>query len=216
MTRNPARGPTGEAETRRVRAIMDRLAPTYDRAMSFNERLLFGGGREWVCAQAYGDVLEIAIGTGRNLPFYPRDMRLTGIDLSAAMLTIARERAAELGIDIDLRQGDAQALPYPDGSFDTVVCTVSLCTIPDDQRAVQEVKRVLRPGGLFLLLEHVRSPLPPVRVVQRVLDHFTVPREGDHQLREPLDHLRAEGFEILKLERKKLGIVERVAARKPA
>src|SRR5919198_1284887 len=84
-----------------------------DREMRVFERLLFGGGREWVCAQAAGEVLEIAVGTGRNLPYYRGSVRLTGIELSPAMLEIARERARELGRDADLRVGDAQALDFP-------------------------------------------------------------------------------------------------------
>jgi ubiquinone/menaquinone biosynthesis C-methylase UbiE len=112
--------------------------------------------------------------------------------------------------------GDAQALDFPGGSFDTVVCTLSLCTIPDDRAAVAEVRRVLRPGGRFLLLEHVRSPVLPIRLGQRLLEPLAVRFEADHLLREPLDHLYAEGFEVEQLERSKLGIVERVAARKPS
>lgn len=74
--------------------------------MGFYERLLFRGGREWVCSQAAGEVLEIAVGTGRNLPHYSAGVRLTGIELSPAMLEIARARARELGRDADLRVGD--------------------------------------------------------------------------------------------------------------
>jgi ubiquinone/menaquinone biosynthesis C-methylase UbiE len=193
---------------------MDRLAPSYDRQMRFNERLLFRGGREWLCSQARGDVLEIAVGTGLNLPHYPRGVKLTGIDLSPAMLALAGKRAAALSIEADLRPGDAQDLPFPDERFDCTVCALSLCTIPDDRKAVLEVRRVLRPGGLFLLLEHVRSPLLPVRLVQRALNGHFVRAEGDHLLREPLEHLNAAGFEILRLERAKLGLIERVVARK--
>jgi ubiquinone/menaquinone biosynthesis C-methylase UbiE len=178
------------------------------------ERLLFAGGREWVCSQAEGDVLEVAAGTGRNLPFYPASVRLTGIDLSPGMLEIASRRAVELGLHADLRVGDAQQLDFSDGSFDTVVFTLALCSIPDDGRAVAEAKRVLRPGGRLLLMEHVRSPHWLVRVAQRGLDRITVPLQGDHMAREPLEYLRREGFEIQRLERLKLGIVERVAARR--
>jgi len=208
--------PGTDAETARIGGIMDKLAPGYDRQMAFYEKLLFGGGRQWVCSQAHGDVLEIAVGTGRNLPYYPADVKLTGVELSPMMLELAKARAQELGLDVDLRLGDAQALLFPDDTFDVVVCTFSLCTIPDDRRAVQEMRRVLRPGGLFLLLEHVRSPLLPIRIGQRVVDRISVRKEGDHMLREPLEHLRAEGFEVLGLERLKLGIVERVVARKPS
>jgi ubiquinone/menaquinone biosynthesis C-methylase UbiE len=202
-------------ETERALRVYEKEAPKYDRQMRFFERLLFAGGREWVCSQAVGDVLEFAVGTGRNLPHYPEGVRLSGVELSPSMLEIARVRARELGRAADLRVGDVQALDFADESFDTVVCTLSLCTIPDDGAAVGEARRVLRPGGRFLLLEHVRSPVLLVRVVQRLLDPLFVRFEADHLLREPLEHLRAARFEIERLERAKLGIVERVAARKP-
>jgi ubiquinone/menaquinone biosynthesis C-methylase UbiE len=204
------------SESQRVRDIFEREAPKYDRQISFFEKVLFGGGRKWVCSQAEGEVLEIAAGTGRNLPFYSPSVRLTMTEFTPAMLELARQRQAQLGREAELREGDAQQLDFPDERFDTVVCTLGLCTIPDDRAAVREVRRVLRPGGRFLLLEHVRSPNRMVRGVQRLLDPLFVRFEGDHIAREPLEHLRAEGFEVERLERSKLGIVERVAARKPA
>jgi ubiquinone/menaquinone biosynthesis C-methylase UbiE len=203
------------AETERIRSLYEKDAPKYDRQMRFFDRVLFSGGREWVCSQAEGELLEIAIGTGRNLGLYSDEVSLTGIEFSPAMLEIARKRAQELGREIDLRPGDAQALDFPDESFDTVVCTLALCTIPDDRAAVSEVKRVLRPAGRFVLLEHVRSPNPAVRLGQRLLEPLMLRFEGDHLLRQPLEHLRAEGFEVEQLLRSKLGIVERIAARKP-
>jgi ubiquinone/menaquinone biosynthesis C-methylase UbiE len=211
-----ATGSRDTAETERVLSLYEKEAHKYDRQMNFFDRLLFAGGREWVCSQAEGDVLEIGVGTGRNLPHYRKDVRLTGIELSPAMLEIAQARARELGRDVDLRVGDAHALEFPDESFDAVVCTLSLCTIPDDRAAVAEVRRVLRPGGRFLLLEHVRSPLLPIRLGQRLLEPLAVRFEADHLLREPIEHLQAEALEVERLERSKLGIVERVAARKPA
>jgi ubiquinone/menaquinone biosynthesis C-methylase UbiE len=203
------------AETERVRVVQNKTAPRYDRQMNFFDRVLFADGREWACSQAQGEVLEIAVGTGRNLAHYPAGTRLTGIELAAEMLAIARRRATELGVEADLREGDAQALEFADESFDTVIITLALCTIPDDRAAVREVRRVLRPGGRLVLLEHVRSPAAPVRAVQRVLDPLSVRVEADHLVRDPLDYLAAEGFEIESVERLKWGIVERVTARKP-
>jgi ubiquinone/menaquinone biosynthesis C-methylase UbiE len=201
-------------ETERVRRIQDQTAPRFDKQMAFWERVLFADGRAWACSQACGDVLEIAIGTGRNLPYYPATVRLTGIELSDAMLHLAQQRAGELGREADLRQGDAQSLEFPDRSFDTVVCTLSLCTIPDDRKAVAEAHRVLRPGGRLRLLEHVRSPNPVVRSVQRMIDPLAVRFAADHLVRDPLDHLSAVGFEVERVERLKLGIVQRVVAHK--
>jgi ubiquinone/menaquinone biosynthesis C-methylase UbiE len=144
----------------RVRAIYEKDAPKYDRSMGFYERFLLGDARQWACARAEGDVLELAVGTGLNLPLYRSDVRLTGIEFSPAMLALAKRRAAELDREIDLRLGDAEALEFEDASFDTVICTYALCTIPDDRKAVSEASRVLRPGGKLVL---AGSPPPAPR-----------------------------------------------------
>jgi ubiquinone/menaquinone biosynthesis C-methylase UbiE len=204
------------SETERIRRIFDKQAPKYDRSMARFERVFFSGNREWACSRARGDVLEIAAGTARNLEYYPASVKITGIELSPEMAELGRRRAAELGREIDLRVGDAEALDLPDESFDTVVCTYGLCTIPDHNAAVREAKRALRPGGRFLLAEHVRSPNRFVRAIQRVIDPLANRFGGDHLLREPLEPLRQHGFEIEELRRSKAGFVELVAARKPA
>ncbi len=205
---------TGEAA--KLRRYWDRHAPRYDQQMRFFDRNLFGDTRAWVCAQATGDTLEVAIGTGLNLELYPDNLRLTGIDFSPAMLERARDRARQLGRAVDLQEGDAHALAFPDASFDTVVCTFSLCSIPDERQAVAELWRVLRPGGRLLLADHVAGAAWPTRAVQRLLELVTVPLGGEHFLRRPLQHVRAQGFQVERRERFKAGIVERLAARKPA
>jgi ubiquinone/menaquinone biosynthesis C-methylase UbiE len=211
--------PTGartNSETARVRRVQDKAAPRYDRKISFFERILFGEGREWVCSQAAGRTLEIAYGTARNLPHYPAEVSLTGVELSPEMAAIARERLAQCELDADLWVGDVQALEFDDHSFDTVVSTLTLCTIPDPRQAAREAYRVLRPGGRFLLLEHVRSPIPAVRAVQHALEPLAVRFEADHLLRRPRIYLQEAGFDIERFERSKWGIVERIVARKPA
>ncbi|MGH3516712.1 MAG: class I SAM-dependent methyltransferase [Haloechinothrix sp.] len=117
--------------TDRWHRYWDKHSRTYDREMRFWDRVLFGDSRRWACSQATGEVLEVAIGTGLNLAAYPEDVTLTGIDLSEEMLNIARTRAAELGRTAMLQQGNAHALPFDDATFDTVLCTLGLCAIPD-------------------------------------------------------------------------------------
>ena len=121
-------------------------------------------------------------------------MKLTGVELSPEMAELGRRHAEELGREIDLRVGDAESLDFPDESFDTVVCTYGLCTIPDDRAAISEARRVLRPGGRILLAEHVRSPNRIVRAIQRVLDPLAHRFGGDHLLREPLEPLAERGL----------------------
>jgi ubiquinone/menaquinone biosynthesis C-methylase UbiE len=200
----------------RRRRYWDKHAASYDRQMQFAERYFLGDSRAWVCSQAAGKTLEVAIGTGLNLPFYPADVELAGIDLSPVMLAQARRRAAELARAVDLREADALALPFPDASFDTVVCTFGLCAVPDDGRAIAEAVRALRPGGLLLLADHIEGAARPVRAIQRLVEVVSVPLQGEHALRRPLRHVEAQGLEVLRRERFKLGLIERLTARKPA
>lgn len=206
---------TKEELTAKALRVWERMAPRYDRDIRFWEKVQFGGGREWVCSRATGQLLEVAVGTGRNLPFYPSGVTITGVELSPAMLAVARQRAADLGLDVDLRVADAQQLPFADGSFDTVVCTLSLCTIPDHGEAIAEMARVLRPGGRLLLLDHIGSRWWPVWAVQRLIELFTVRAAGEYMTRRPKLMLGAAGLEITETQRLKLGTVERVHARKP-
>jgi SAM-dependent methyltransferase len=198
-------------ETERIKQVYDENAERYDAAEPWERRLLGADARR-IVREARGDVLELAIGSGRNLPLYASGVRITGVDVSSGMLRLARRRAATLGLDVTLLEGDVQALPFPDASFDTVLTTFSLCTIPDDRAALAEARRVLRPGGTLLLTEHVRSPNGLVRLVEHVLDPLMRRSCCDHLLRDPLDHLADVGFVDERVERERLGVLERVWA----
>ena len=129
-------------KTERWRRSWDKHAKTYDREMGFFDRHLFEDSRDWVCGQATGDVLEVAIGTGLNLEHYPPGTRLTGIELSPEMLKIARKRATELPRTIDLREDDAHRLEFPDDSFDTVVKDAGLTIERQERFGLGLVERI--------------------------------------------------------------------------
>ncbi len=206
---------TANDRTEQWRRCWDQNAPSYDRVMGLFERVLLGDSRDWICSQADGDVLEVAIGTGLNLPVYPGGVALTGIEWSPAMLRLARQRNEELGRDATLMEGDARSLPFGDESFDTVVCTFSLCAIPDQPQAVAEMARVMRPGGRLLLADHIGSSSRVVRAAQRAMEKVTIPSAGERWVHRPLDEVKATGLDVESSQRFNLGMVERLIARKP-
>jgi ubiquinone/menaquinone biosynthesis C-methylase UbiE len=127
--------------------------------------------RSQALAGAGGDILEIGFGTGLDSDHYPKHVRRrTAVDPGAGMIRIARRRIEGSGIDVELHARTAEGLPFDDGSFDSVVSTWTLCSIPDAGRAVAEVYRVLKPGGRFLFLEHGLSDDPKVQTWQRRLN----------------------------------------------
>ncbi|TVZ01579.1 class I SAM-dependent methyltransferase [Trebonia kvetii] len=206
---------TAETPADRQKRVWDKSAPRYDKQIAFFEKLI-GGGREWLTSRARGRVLEVAVGTGRNLPHYPAETPVTGIELSPGMVAIARRRAADIGRDFDLLEGDAEHLPFGDASFDTVVCALSLCTIPDPAAAIGEMRRVLVPGGRLLLLDHIGSSWPLIRAAQWLVERFTIATAGEHFTRRQLPLVQAAGFQIVETERLRAGTAERIHAVKPA
>jgi len=133
------------------------FARWYDFGQGFTEFLAVRRLRHRLLQRASGRVLEIGVGTGKNLPHYPRTCHITAVDLTPEMLHLACKRAVRLSLDVDFLVMDAETLAFPDQSFDTVVDSLSLCTIPDPVLALREMARVCRPDGHILLVEHGRS-----------------------------------------------------------
>ena len=200
----------------RRRRTYGEQAPTYDSSSERSERWLFGTEhRGWLCARARGRTLEVAVGTGLNLGLYPAEVRLTAMDLTPQMMAIAVERAAELRRHVSFSEGDAQALPFRDGTFDTVVATYAMCSVPDLPRTIREMQRVLVPGGRLLLLDHVRSSVTPFLWLQKLLERMPS-RDPEELTRRPRDDVEAAGFTIEESGRFRAGIVERLVAVKAA
>ena len=159
--------------------------------------------RAEVVPQAHGVVLEIGIGTGRNLGFYDpaKVSRVVGVDPAAQMQALARQRAATLAIEVEtvtLELGEIQA---PAASFDSIVCTFTLCSIPDALGALQEMRRVLKPGGRLLFAEHGRAPDAGVARWQQRLTPWWKPLAGGCHLDRDIPRLlKAGGFAIRDLQ----------------
>lgn len=158
--------------------------------------------RRRVLASAYGHVLELGAGAGSNLPIYPRAVtRVTAVEPSAWLIDRARARAAELGLVFVPLPVGAEAIPLPDASVDTVVSTWTLCSVGDLPRTLSEVRRVLRPGGCFLFVEHGLGPTPGLRRWQHRLNPVWRRLAGGCNLNRAVDtEVRASGLRLEGLE----------------
>jgi ubiquinone/menaquinone biosynthesis C-methylase UbiE len=149
-----------------IRSVYERLAPAYDRSGWIVEALLLRRLRRELLSRVrcrgQCQVLEVGIGTGVNLQFYPPTAVIHGIDLSAPMLERAMARAHRLGRHVHLETMNAERLAFPDQSFDSVVSTLTMCTTPDPLQLLREMGRVCRPDGRVLFLEHGESTIPVI------------------------------------------------------
>lgn len=190
----------------------DRFARWYDVVEGVPDLLGIRNLRQRMLRQASGRILEVAVGTGKNLRYYPRGCRIIALDLSGEMLAIAQTRASRLKINVAFLLADAETLPLSDESFDTVVSSLSTCTFPDPVAALGEMKRVCRRNGRILLLEHGRSNREKLaRFQDRHADQFAKPL-GCHWNREPLDMVRKAGLKINSTRRFFFGIFHQIEA----
>lgn len=201
-------------ETERIRRIYDDRAATYDRSLGIIERVVVSRFRQAFGALLRGETIEVAVGSGLNIPFYSAAVtRAVGVDLSWEMLRHAHERASHFGVPFALVQADAEALPFPDNAFDTVAISLALCTIPDPGKALRELGRVCRAGGRIVMLEHVRSTIRPVAALQRFLSPLNERATGCHLDRETFDLARSLGFSVDETQSRLFDSVQLVVAR---
>lgn len=192
----------------------DRNARWYDVAEFLSEvflyvpwrRLLFKKLGNW-------ELLELGVGTGKNLKWYPKGVNATAIDFSEKMLEHAKRRAVKAGQSIDLRHMDVQKLEFKKNSFSNILATFVFCSVPDPIKGLQEVRRVATPGAQFLLLEHVR---PKNKALGRLFDWLNpmiVNRTGVNINRRTVDNIRQAGFQIELEKNLFFGIFKLITAR---
>ncbi|RPI91720.1 MAG: class I SAM-dependent methyltransferase [Chloroflexi bacterium] len=200
---------------------LDELQSEYDaRADGYEQKLWFDQHilgvarlRKQIMSKAHGNILDVACGTGLNFPLLAPSSKITATDLSPRMLEIARQKAAQLNLNVDVKVMDAQNLDFADGSFDTVVSSLSTCTFPDAVQALREMGRVCRAGGQILLLEHGRSSWGWLANYQErhACGHYQA-NAGCRWHQEPLELVRAAGLQVLSSKRSRLGIFHSIVA----
>jgi ubiquinone/menaquinone biosynthesis C-methylase UbiE len=192
------------ASSKRVREIYERNAASYDAALRSTTLETM---RKNLFSKAVGDVLELGIGTGATIGHYQGISSLTGLDLSAAMIAQARQKARDVAFKTDFRVQDFQTLEFQNASFDTISSSLGLCGISEPETLFLEIRRVLKPNGKLLALEHVRPPNAFLGLladaINPVWDHFV----GCHPNRKTVGLLENSGFRVQILEQHFLGVL---------
>ncbi|HEY3314254.1 MAG TPA: class I SAM-dependent methyltransferase [Bacillota bacterium] len=198
--------PASEVVIRRY----DRLSPFYD----FCDRMGRPVWRRKVFERTRGEVLEVGVGTGKNMPFYRPGTVVTAIDIAPGMLARARRRLGEAAAPVHLMRADVQALPFADDSFDTVVDTFVFCSVPDPVLGLREIARVCRPDGLVLMMEHVRAVGRITGALMDALNPLVVRVVGANINRRTVENVRLAGLSLVSVEDLGMkGIVKLITAR---
>jgi ubiquinone/menaquinone biosynthesis C-methylase UbiE len=214
-TCKPHHIPTSEKMTvDQVQSAYDEIANQYEKNIWFDQYILgVARLRKKLLSKATGKILEVACGTGQNFPLFTANSEITAVDLSPRMLEFARKNAIKHGLNVNLAVMDAEHLEFPEENFDTVVSTLSTCTFPNPVKALQEMKRVCRPDGLILLLEHGHSNFPWLANFQdrHEYQHYQE-HAGCRWNQDPLDLVQSAGIKVLKSKRSILGMFHSIEA----
>jgi ubiquinone/menaquinone biosynthesis C-methylase UbiE len=193
----------------------DRWAKIFNLMDSGNDQnTRFGRWRSILWSKAEGDViLEVGVGTGASLPYYPAGTSITAVDFSANMLKFAREKAAKLHKTVALEEMDVQSLKFSDNTFDSVVASLVFCSVPEPMQGLSEIHRVLKPGGKIVLLEHVISSGRVSGAIMNLLNPLVLWTSGDNINRHTVENITASGLIIEKVS-DLTGIFKLIEARK--
>lgn len=196
--------------TDKIRNRYNRVAKVYDLLEGPMEKMALGKWRKSVFEDLKGKVLEIGVGTGKNIEYYHDDIEVTAIDFSPNMLGKAKKRAKELNKQVDCKEMDAQEMDFSDNTFDYVVATCVFCSVPDPVKGFQEIRRVLKSGGKVILIEHVKSERRVVGLLMDLINPLTVNLYGANINRKTEENIKVSGFTDLKVTNLWKDIVKRI------
>jgi len=192
-----------------------RIAKLYDLFEWPIETVLFKKLRKEAVSYAYGHVLEVGVGTGKNLPYYNKIVDLTAIDFSPGMLEVAKVKKTEVYPKaLNLYEMDVQDLKFKDDTFDTVISTFVFCTVPDPTAGLKEVYRVSKPKGKVIFLEHMKSKYLVLNIFLYLMNIVSKRVLGTSMLRETQKNIEQAGFTIISAENKLFDIVRLIIATK--
>ncbi len=175
------------------------------------DRMIKDDVRRRVIEQAQGSVLEVGVGTGNNLRFYSPDCQVTGIDFSPGMLKKARDKAKGLS-NVELYEMDVQNLEFDDNTFDSIVSTCVFCSVPDPVKGLRELRRVCKPDGKLIFLEHVRSSKKLMGLVMDFFNPAVVKLIGANINRRTLENIEKAGIKLKDVETVDMEIIKLVIA----
>lgn len=206
---------TRDKATEMVRKRYNRIAPLYDSMEGLVERSRYTKWRDLLWSKVEGTrILEVGVGTGKNLQYYPAGAEMIAIDLSEKMLERAKLKASEQKLEVHLQQMDVQRLDFADKSFDSVVASFVFCSVPDPVRGLMEVKRVCKDGGKVVLMEHVRGANRIVNLFLDFANLASVRIMGENVNRRTVDNVRKSGLEVEQVTNLAFSIFQLIEARK--
>lgn len=200
---------TMDEQTQVIRRRYNRTARFYD----LMDKMIPNAIRQQAIAKARGKVLEVGVGTGKNIPYYIEGCEVTGIDFSPGMLAEAKKRTKEAMVPVTLLEMDAQHMTFADNTFDTVLATCVFCSVPDPVKGLREVRRVCKPDGQIILLEHVRSDNPVLGWLMDVLNPVSLHIIGSNINRRTVDNVKAADINILNVNNLSGKIVKLIIAK---
>lgn len=183
-----------EQSTEKIRRRYNRIAGLYDVFEQPMEKIALEKWRLDIMKELEGKILEVGVGTGKNIQYYPNDADITAIDFSEKMLKKAQEKATQLNKKVHLIEMDAQNMDFPNNTFDTIFTTCVFCSVPDPIKGFQEIRRVCKPGGKIILIEHVRSEKIGLGLLMDVLNPLVVRLYGANINRRTVNNIYQSGY----------------------